>query len=120
MRLNDNLRNIIIVLALAALVMVLPGGGTAARVALQVVSLAFLAVIAWIAARMYREHRTTLYSLGDRRRAILYIAVGVATLTFTASPRLLGGGGPGTLVWLLLIIGAAYAVFAVFRAARRY
>ena len=119
MRVNENLRNILIILAIAGLVMVLPGGGTAARVALQVVSLAFLAVIAWIAARMYREHRTTLYSLGDRRRAILYLAVGVATLTFTASPRLLVGG-PGTLVWLLLIIGAAYAVFAVFRSARRY
>lgn len=119
MRLNENLRNILIVLALAGLVMVLPGGGTAARVALQIVSLAFLASIAWIAARMYREHRMTLYSLGDRRRAILYVAVGVATLTFSASPRLLVGG-PGTVVWLLLIVGAAYAVFAVFRAARRY
>jgi hypothetical protein len=119
MRVNENLRNILIILVLAGLVMVIPGGGTAARVALQVVSLAFLAAIAWIAARMYREHRMTLYSLGDRRRAILYVAIGVATLTFTASPRLLVGG-PGTLVWLLLIIGAAYAVFAVFRSARRY
>jgi len=119
MRLNRNLRNILVILAIAGLVVALPGGGTASSVALQAISLAFLATIAWIAARMYREHRTTLYSLGDRRRAILYIAVGVATLTFSASPRLLVGG-PGTVVWLLLIVGAAYAVFAVFRSARRY
>jgi hypothetical protein len=119
MRLNRNLRNILIILVLAGLVVVIPGGGTASSVALQAISLAFLATIAWIAARMYREHRTTLYSLGDRRRAIVYIAVGVATLTFSASPRLLVGG-PGTVVWLLLIVGAAYAVFAVFRSARRY
>jgi hypothetical protein len=119
MRLNENIRNLLIILVLAGLVLVLPGGGTAARVALQAVSLGFLAAVAWIAARMYREHRTTLYSLGDRRRAILYVAVGVATLTFSASPRLLVGG-PGTVVWLLLIVGAAYAVFAVFRAARKY
>jgi hypothetical protein len=119
MRLNENIRNLLIVLVIAALVLVLPGGGTAAHVALQAISLAFLAVVAWIAARMYREHRMTLYSLGDRRRAILYVAIGVATLTFSASPRLLVGG-PGTVVWLLLIVGAAYAVFAVFRAARRY
>jgi hypothetical protein len=119
MRLNNNVRNVLIILVIAGLVLVLPGGGTAARVALQAVSLAFLASVAWIAARMYREHRMTLYALGDRRRAILYVAVGVATLTFSASNRLLHGG-PGTVVWLLLIVGAAYAVFAVFRAARRY
>jgi hypothetical protein len=119
MRINTNVRNLLIILVIAGLVLVLPGGGTAARVALQAVSLAFLAAVAWVAARMYREHRMTLYSLGDRRRAILYIAVGVATLTFSASKRLLVGG-PGTVVWLLLIVGAAYAVFAVFRAARKY
>jgi hypothetical protein len=119
MRINHNLRNIVIILAIAGLVVVIPGGGKASSVALQVISLAFLTSIAWIAARMYRENRTTLYSLGDRRRAILYVAIGVATLTFSASPRLLVGG-PGTVVWLLLIVGAGYAVFAVFRAARKY
>ena len=37
----------------------------------------FLGAIVWFASRLYRQHRTTLYSLGDRRRAILYVALGV-------------------------------------------
>ena len=119
MRINEHVRNWLIIFVIAGLVVALPGGGTASRVALQAASLAFLASIAWVASRLYREHRTTLYSLGDRRRAIVYAAVGVATLTFSASARLLVGG-TGTVVWLVLIGGAAYAVFAVFRAARKY
>ena len=119
MKINEHVRNWLIILVIAGLVVALPGGGTASSVALQAASLAFLAAIAWVASRMYREHRMTLYSLGDRRRAIVYVAVGVATLTFSASARLLVGGA-GTVVWLVLIGGAAYAVFAVFRAARRY
>ena len=64
----------------------------------------FLAAIAWIASRLYREHRVSLYSLGDRKRLILYVAAGVATLTFTASGRLLDTG-LGSIVWILLLGG---------------
>jgi hypothetical protein len=119
MKINTTVRNWLIILAIAALVVVVPAGGTVAKVALEVVSIAFLATIAWVSARMYREHRMTLYALGDRRRAVVYVAVGVVALTLTASPRMLVGG-PLTVLWLLLIAGGAYAVFAVFRAARRY
>ncbi len=114
-----NIRNILIVLVIAALVVVIPGGGKGANVASQAISLAFLAAIAWVASLMYREHRLTLYGLGDRRRAILYVAAGVATLTFTATSRL-WQTGPGELVWLALIGGAVYAVFAVVWSARKY
>ena len=41
-------RNIAIVLALAALVVLVPGGGTGASFALQAVSMLFLAVIAYV------------------------------------------------------------------------
>jgi len=113
------LRNIAIVLAIAALVVVVPGGGTGANVATQAVSLAFLAAIGWFAMVMYRQHRTTLYSLGDARRAILYVAVGVATLTLTATSRLWHTPA-GSIAWLVLMGGAVYAVFAIFWAARKY
>jgi hypothetical protein len=68
---------------------------------------------------MYRQHRTTLYSLGDGRRAILYVAVGVAALTLTATSRLWHTPA-GSIAWLVLMAGAAYAVFAIFWAARKY
>lgn len=114
-----NLRNVLIVLAIAALVVVIPGGGTGARVAIQTVSLVFLASLGWIGMIMYREHRVALYSLGDGRRAIVYVAAGVATLTLTATSRLWQSAG-GKLAWLALLLGAAYAVFAVVWSARRY
>jgi hypothetical protein len=117
---NKIIRNIAIVLALAAVVVYAPGGGTGSRVIIQAVSIAFLAVIGWFASVMYRQHRVSLYSLGDSRRAGLYAAIAVAVLTLSATPRLWGSGGAGVLVWLVLIGGAAYTVIAIVWAARSY
>jgi hypothetical protein len=116
---NKNVRNVAIVLAIAALVVLLPGGGSGAHVAIQAISLAFLGSLAFIATRLYREHRVALYSLGDARRATLYGAVAVATLTLTATPRL-WNTGTGEVVWFALLGGSAYAAFAVVWSARKY
>ena len=80
------LRNVAIVLALAAVVDLAPGGGTGASVVSQAASLLFLASLGWFASIMYRQHRLTLYSLGDTRRAILYISIGVVAVTLTGTP----------------------------------
>jgi hypothetical protein len=116
---NKNVRNVAIVLAIAALVVLLPGGGSGAHVAIQAISLAFLGSLAFVASRLYREHRVALYSLGDARRATLYGAVAVATLTLTATPRL-WNTGTGEVVWFALLGGSAYAAFAVVWSARKY
>jgi hypothetical protein len=116
---NTTIRNILIVLAIAAVVALVQGGVTAAHVAIQAVSLAFLGTIVWFLSLTYRERRTELYGLGDRRRALLYVALGVATVTLTATSRLWATGA-GSVAWLLLLAGAVYAVFAVLWSARRY
>jgi hypothetical protein len=116
---NTTVRNILIVLAIAAVVVLVQGGTTAVNVAIQAVTLAFLGTLVWFLALTYRERRVTLYSLGDGRRALLYVAAGVATLTLTATSRLLSTG-PGSVAWLLLLAGSAYAVFAVLWSARKY
>jgi hypothetical protein len=118
-KLNPHVRNFGIIALIAAAIVVIPGGGRAGSFIVQVISLAFLAAIAWIASRLYREHRTSLYALGDRKRLILYVAAGVATLTFTASGRLLNTG-LGSIVWILLLASCAYVVFWVFRSSREY
>ena len=119
MKLNPHVRNFGIIALIAAAIVAIPGGGRAGSFIVQVISLAFLAAIAWIASRLYREHRTSLYALGDRKRLILYVAAGVATLTFTASGRLLNTG-LGSIVWILLLASCAYVVFWVFRSSREY
>ena len=112
-------RNIAIIVAIAAVVAIAPGGGTGARVVIEALSLVFLAAIAWVASIMYREHRGSLYLLGDRRRALLYAAVTVLAVTLTATSRLWASAG-GSVAWLALVGAAVYAGFAVIWAARRY
>jgi hypothetical protein len=116
---SATVRNVLIILALAAAVAFIPGGGSGAAVTTQALSLAFLGALGWFASIMYREHRVALYSIGDRRRAILYVSVGVALLTITATARLWRTGG-GIVVWFVLVGAAAYAVLAIVLAARRY
>jgi hypothetical protein len=112
-------RNILIILAIAALVDLLPGGGTGASVALQAVYLVFLATLGWFAAMMYRQHRMTLYSLGERRRVMLYMAVAVAVVVLTGTTRLWQTSA-GQVAWLVLLGAAVYAVIAIFWMVRRY
>jgi hypothetical protein len=114
-----NIRNVAIILGVAALIVLIPGGGRGATVASQALWLLFLATLVWFAMIMYRQHRVALYSLGDRRRAILYGALAVATLTLTATSRL-WKTGVGSVVWLVLLAAAAYAVIAIVWSARRY
>jgi hypothetical protein len=114
-----HLRNVAIILALAAAVAFLPGGGTAAGLVGWLVGVLFIGGLAWFAFRLYREHRLTLFSLEDRWRGLLYAAFGVALLTLTASRELFATAA-GTLAWILLITASVFAVFAVYRASRTY
>ena len=112
-------RNVLIIAALAAVAMLAPGGGNASAAILQALLIAMLAAIAWFGVRLYREHRTDIYALGDRNRGILYASAGLLALTVTATDRL-WATGPGTLVWIALVALACYGVYHVFRASREY
>jgi hypothetical protein len=112
-------RNVLIILALAAAVAFIPGGGSGADVAIQTLSIALLGALAWFASIMYRQHRSNVYSLGDRRRAIVYFALAVALVTLSATHRLWNTSA-GSVVWLVLIGACLYAVIAIAVAARRY
>jgi hypothetical protein len=115
----QTLRNVLIILALAAIVMLVPGGGNASAGILQTLVIVMLAAIAWLGVRLYREHRTDIYSLGDRNRGILYASAGLVALTVTATDRLWATGS-GTVVWVALIALACYGVYFVFRSSREY
>ncbi len=119
MAISKNIRNIGIILLIAAGVDAIPGGGPAAQTVAQALYLAFLAVLAWIVSRLYREHRVELYSLGERNRALLYIALGVLAVTLTATGTL-WNTSLGSVAWLVLVAAAAFALFEVVRSARSY
>ena len=119
MTVNPVVRNVAIVALLAAMVAILPGGGTAARVVLTGIYLIFLGATIWVASILYRERRETLYLLSDGRRALLYGAIGVLAVTLTATHRLWATPA-GSIAWLVLVGASVYVGFAVVWAARRY
>ena len=113
-----NIRNVAIVLALAAIVAVVPGGGTGANVVLQAVSVIFLAALAWVAAIYYRENRISLLALGDARRALLYGSIAALAVTLTATDRLWNTSA-GSVAWLVLMGGSLYVGGTVLWSMRR-
>jgi hypothetical protein len=112
-------RNVVIVLALAALVAFLPGGGTGANVIGAVLSTLIVVSLVYILARVYRERRLDIEGLGDRWRGVLYGAIGVALFAMAARGQLLDSGG-GTIVWFAALGGASYALYLVWRRYREY
>jgi VanZ family protein len=110
-------RNIAIILLIAAAVDLLPGGGKAANTVLQVISLLFIATLGWFASLMYREHRVSLYSLGDKRRAVLYVSAGALLLVVSALYRV---QGVAAVLAVVVAAVAIYAIFTIIWSARQY
>ena len=120
MQLKTNVRNIAVILGIAAVVYALGNTGEfALGFLVTLISLAFLAALAWIVSRLYREHRVDIYALGTRRRAIVYVALGVGAVALTAVDRFWKSGF-GTVVWLVLLGCCIYALYAVWRSSREY
>lgn len=116
----SNTRNVAVILLIAAVIYALGDTGDfALGFLVTLISLAFMAALAWICSRLYREHRVDIYGLGTRRRAILYVALGVGALALTAVDRFWSTGF-GTVVWLVLLGCCIYALYAVWRSSREY
>jgi hypothetical protein len=114
-----NLRNVAIILLIAAAVDLLPGGGTAARTFTAALWVLFGIGIAFIALRLYREHRVAIYSLGDAHRALLYGGIALGMFLWAGRVRM-WQTSLGELAWWVLLGGVIYAAVEVVRRARAY
>lgn len=112
-------RNIAIILALAAGIDFLPGGGAAAATVLSALMMIFLAAIAWLVYRVYREQQLTLATLTDARKAGLFGAVGGIALLVVAYDDFRSWTG-GILLWIALMAGCVGIIFLIWRAATTY
>lgn len=117
---NTHLRNFAILILIAVAVWQLPGGGTATATINNLLGLLFAGGLVFFGYRMYMEHRTALFMLEDRVRALLYGSVAMVALALVATQRLWDEGGFGVLVWLALIGAGVYGCVTVYRAAREY
>jgi hypothetical protein len=115
----QTVRNVAIILALALVVDLAPGGGAAAETVLTALLLAFLAAIAWFLYRFYRDQQLTVMTLSDGRRAILFGALGAIALLIAAYEEFRSWEA-GILLWIALMAGAVGAIILVWRDATRY
>lgn len=113
------LRNIAIIAALAFVVAVVPGGGNLADGLLAVMLLVFLALFGVAGYVTYRQNRLSFLALTDRQRTILIGAVGAIVLMAAGADEMLDTG-PGTLLWIGVIAGSAFAIFRVVADSRSY
>jgi hypothetical protein len=114
-----HLRNVAILVALAVAIIAVPGGSDTAGLLSAAVSLVFVALIAYFAGRLYRDHRVDFQSLGDTDRAILYVAIAAAIVIIAASGRLTTTA-VGTLVEVAALVLCAAGLLRVFRNWQRY
>jgi hypothetical protein len=112
-------RNVLIVVAIAAVVAFLPGGGSGASVIGGLLSIGITVIFVLLGVRFYRENRVAIFSLGDRHRALLYGALGAIIIALAGRGQLMNSGA-GTAVFFVLLLGAAGALYAVWQHHRSY
>jgi hypothetical protein len=117
---NRLIRNFAILLLIALAVWQLPGGSAATGTINNLLGLVFAAGLVFFGYRMYMEHRTTLFMLEDRVRALLYGSVVLIALALIGTSKLWDDGGLGVLVWLALLGAGAYGCVSVWRTSREY
>ena len=115
-----HIRNILIIVALALAVWLLPGGDTGSSTIYNVLTIALTAGLLFFGYRLYMEHRATIFGLEDRQRGILYGAVALAALAIIATSKLWAEGGLGALLWFAMLGVAVWGIYSVWRAYQEY
>lgn len=108
-----------IILAIAAAVYFIPGGGRAAETFTAALWVVFAIGIGYLGLHAYREHHVSIYGLGDRYRPLLYGALGVGTVTIVAKDRMWQTTF-GEVIWFALMGIVVYALVATYRYWRSY
>lgn len=106
-------------MVLALGVAFVPGGGNVVEAIVTALTMGFLAGIAWMLYTLSRQNQLTLAALSDRRRAILYGALGLIALLIAGTDKLFSTGG-GTLLWILLLGASVAAIWRVWMEANTY
>jgi hypothetical protein len=115
-----HIRNILIIVVLALIVWLVPGGGNGSRTIYNLLTIVLTAGLLFFGYRLYMENRATIFGLGDNRRAVLYGAVALACIALLATNRLWNDGGLGVLLWFALLSVAGWGIYRVWRAYSEY
>lgn len=110
-------RNIAIILALAAILALVPGGGNVAEAIYAAISVTFLALIGFAAYQLFRQNRFAYLALEERMRAVLVASLGALVLMIAGADELTRTGA-GLLVWLAIIGLSVFGIVRVVAEAR--
>jgi hypothetical protein len=117
---NKHIRNVLIIVALALAVWLLPGGDTGSSTIYNLLTIVLTAGLLFFGYRLYMEHRATIFGLEDRRRGMLYGALLLASFAIIGTGKMWNEGGLGALLWCALMGLAAWGIYDVWRAYREY
>jgi drug/metabolite transporter (DMT)-like permease len=109
-----------VVMLVALVIVVLPGGGNVLDVLLTLLSIIFLAAIAFLGYRLFRQYRFDIETLEPNVRLTMYGSIGLAILTFVATNRLFDAGGLGVLLWFALLALCSYGLYWTWTRYRSY
>jgi hypothetical protein len=109
-----------VVMLVALVIVVLPGGGNALEVVLTLLWIALLASIAFLGYRLYRQYSFDIETLEPNVRLTLYASIGLAVITFVGTNRLFDAGGLGVLLWFALLALCSYGIYWVWLQYRSY
>ena len=112
-------RNVGIVILLALVVWLVPGGGEGADLVAKILNAVFIVVAVLIVGMLYRQYRGEIFGLGDLWRFALYASVGIALLTVSITGRM-WETGPGALMWVGLIGASSYMLYVIWQRYRSY
>ncbi len=110
-------RNVLIVLAAAAIVAFTPTGGDVATVIGRALSLAFIAVFALGAVWVYRNNRLAVESLEPGLRTVLYAGVAGLVLAAAGYSWLTATSGR-SLGFIVLVAASVMALVVVWQRSR--
>jgi hypothetical protein len=118
---GKHIRNALIIVALALILWLAPGGAAAGSTVSNVLSIIFVGGLLFLGYRLYMENRETIFGLEDRQRWALYGGAALIAITLVATRRMWEeGGGLGAVIWLGLLAAGVYAIYGVWRAYREY
>jgi hypothetical protein len=115
-----HLRNAGIIVVLALIVWLVPGGGQASVTVSNLLGLVFAGGILFLVYRIYMERRDTIMGLPDRQRGILYGSLALAAVAIVGTRKMWDAGGGGAIVWLVLIAISAFGLYSAWQAYRTY
>jgi hypothetical protein len=110
-------RNIAIVVLLALALSVLPAGGNVAEGILMALSVLFAVAIGGLLVRFWKQTGMRRDTLTDRQRILIYGPIGALALMIAGADEMLTSG-PGTLAWVVIVVGSGWLIFNTWREAQ--